>query len=120
MIPPHANDQAVTQNRIISSETIRNIVLTIVKHCHPSRIILFGSYAHGNPGQDSDLDLLVVMPSSLPRHKRALPIRMLFRPSLCPMDILVYTQEEVDHWLGTVNHIITNAFQSGKVFYERA
>jgi predicted nucleotidyltransferase len=28
----------------------------------PSRIVLFGSYAHGKPRPDSDVDLLVVMP----------------------------------------------------------
>ncbi len=104
---------------LMTPDTISKVVHTIVEHFNPSKIILFGSYASGNPGPDSDLDLLVVMPSSLPRYKRALPIRMLFRPSPCPMDILVYTPEEVNHWMGTVNHIITNALHSGKVLYER-
>ncbi|MBF0132054.1 MAG: nucleotidyltransferase domain-containing protein [Magnetococcales bacterium] len=103
----------------MTSDTISKVVRTIVEHFNPVRIILFGSYASGNPRPDSDLDLLVVMPSSLPRYKRALPIRMLFRPSPCPMDILVYTPEEVNYWMGTVNHIITNALQSGRVLYER-
>ncbi|MBF0461303.1 MAG: nucleotidyltransferase domain-containing protein [Magnetococcales bacterium] len=107
-------------NGLIAPDTLSEMVHTIVAHCDPDRIILFGSYASGNPTPDSDLDLLVVMPSSLPRYKRALPIRMLFRPSPCPMDILVYTPEEVDYWLGTANHIITNIMQSGQVLHERA
>jgi hypothetical protein len=32
---------------------------------------------------------------------------------------LVYTPEEVTYWNGTVNHIITEAFATGKVVYER-
>jgi predicted nucleotidyltransferase len=80
---------------------------------------VFGSYASGRPTPDSDLDLLVVMETALPRHKRAAPIRLLFRPMPCAMDILVYTPDEVAHWKGTVNHIVTEAFETGRVVYER-
>lgn len=110
----------MTHAGLISSDTIHGVTRAIVERFDPDRIILFGSYATGDPTPDSDLDLLVVMSSSLPRHKRALPIRMLFRPSPCPMDILVYTPEEVGYWMGTVNHIITHAVQSGRVLHERA
>ncbi|MBF0428954.1 MAG: nucleotidyltransferase domain-containing protein, partial [Magnetococcales bacterium] len=64
-------DQPLTQHGLISPDTIREIVCTIVKHFNPARIILFGSYATGTPRPDSDLDLLIMMPSSLPRYKRA-------------------------------------------------
>ncbi|MBF0143980.1 MAG: nucleotidyltransferase domain-containing protein [Magnetococcales bacterium] len=102
----------------ISQETISRIVTTIIERFNPDKVILFGSHASGEPGPDSDLDLLLVMPSSLSSHKRGLPVRMLFRPSPCPMDILVYTPEEFDHWPGTVNHIVTNAVQSGMILHE--
>ncbi|MBF0293942.1 MAG: nucleotidyltransferase domain-containing protein [Magnetococcales bacterium] len=104
----------------LSTGKIREIVETIVASCNPERVVLFGSHAQGISGPESDLDLLVVMPSSLPRHKRAAPIRLLFRPSPCPMDILVYTPEEVNAWGGMVNHIITIAMQTGRVLYEKA
>lgn len=103
----------------VSDETIDRVVRTIVQGCNPDQIILFGSHATGRPTPGSDLDLLVVMPSSLPRHQRALAIRMLFRPSPCPMDILVYTREEMAYWMGTVNHIVTLCQESGRVLYER-
>ena len=60
------------------------------------------------------------MDSTLPRHKRAAPIRLLFSPYPCPMDILVYTPTEVGKWQGTTNHIVTEALDRGKVVYERA
>jgi len=104
---------------LVSQETIRFIIQTIADRFLPQRIILFGSYGSGQPTPDSDLDLLVVMDSDLPRHKRATPIRLLFRPTPCAMDILVYTPEEIEYWNGTPNHIITEALRSGRVVYER-
>jgi len=44
---------------------------------------------------------------------------LLFRPIPCSIEVLVYTPEEVAKWKGTTNHIITEAYRSGKVVYER-
>jgi hypothetical protein len=103
----------------IARATVRMIVDTIAGRCHPDKIVVFGSCARGESGPASDLDLLAVMPSDLPRHKRAAPIRLLFDPAPCPMDILVFTPGEVARWNGTVNHIVTEALQQGVVAYER-
>ena len=105
--------------KLIPQETIDAVVQAIASNFSPQRIILFGSYASGQPTPDSDLDLLIVMDSDLPTHKRAVPIRLLFRPMPCSMDILVYTPAEVAHWYGTANHIITEALQHGIMVYER-
>ena len=109
------NQEAAT----ITPDVIGGVVSVIVRNCDPERIILFGSAATGRTHQGSDLDLLVVMDSTLPRHKRAAPIRLLFSPYPCPMDILVYTPTEIRKWRGTTNHIVTEALDRGKVVYER-
>lgn len=106
--------------QVVSRQTIQGIVDAIAKHFSPEKIVLFGSYASGQPDPDSDVDLLVVMKTSMPRHRRAAPIRLLFRPTPCPMDILVFTPEEVDYWNGTVNYIVMEALETGSVEYERA
>ncbi len=105
---------------ILTKTAIQEVVDAIAEHFDPEKIVLFGSYARGNPKPDSDLDLLVVMDSSEPRHRRAAPIRLLFRPTRCPMDILVYTPEEIAYWNGTVNHIVTEALNTGRTLYARA
>lgn len=46
---------------------LREIRDRIVEAVKPERIILFGSYAYGKPKDGSDLDILVVMNSELPR-----------------------------------------------------
>lgn len=119
---PEKAQATVTRNQeaAITPDVIGSVVNVIVQHCDPERIILFGSAATERAHQGSDLDLLVVMDSSLPRHKRAAPIRLLFSPYPCPMDILVYTPTEIGKWRGTTNHIVTEVFDRGKVVYERA
>ena len=47
---------------MISPEHIQGIADRIGSLFHPDKIILFGSYAYGEPTEYSDVDLLVVMP----------------------------------------------------------
>jgi uncharacterized protein len=104
---------------LIPEKTIKSIIQSIAKNCLPEKILLFGSYGSRNASPESDLDILVIMETDLPKHKRATPIRLLFKPTPCAMDILVYTPEEIEYWNGTPNHIITEIFQSGRIVYEQ-
>jgi uncharacterized protein len=49
----------------IPQAAIDDVVQQIVLGFHPQRIILFGSYAYGTPRPESDVDLLVVMETSI-------------------------------------------------------
>ena len=104
----------------IPQATVRNVVETIAERFKPDKIVVFGSCARGEAGPDSDLDLLVIMKSNLPRYKRATPMRLLFNPTPCPMDILVFTPREVRRWNGTTNHIVTEALEKGVVAYAKS
>jgi predicted nucleotidyltransferase len=106
--------------KLISPETINGVVQAIADRFSPCRIVLFGSYAAGTPTPDSDLDLLLIMETALPAYKRATPIRLMFDPTPCAMDILVYTPEEVQRWHGTRNHILTEILCNGRNLYERS
>ena len=101
----------------ITEELIREIKDRIVGTVHPDKIIIFGSYAYGKPTKDSDLDLLVIMPSDEPMHKRVLPIRKLLRDFHIPKDIIVYTPDEVEKWKNVTNAFITSIMKKGKVIY---
>ena len=78
---------------------------------------VFGSFVRGDEEDNSDLDLLVIMPSDEPMHKRVLPIRKLLRDVHVPKDIIVYTPDEVEKWKNVTNAFITSIMKKGKVIY---
>ncbi len=101
----------------ITDELIQEIKNRIISGVHPDKIILFGSYAYGNPTKDSDLDLLVIMPSEEPMHSRVTRIRKLVRDIHIPKDIIVYTPQEVEKWKDASVAFITSIIRKGKVIY---
>lgn len=101
----------------ITEQLIEEIKDRIVSAVQPEKIILFGSYAYGTPTKDSDLDLLVIMPSFEPMHKRIFRIRKLLRDFRVPKDVIVYTPEEVNDWKDVSNAFITSIMRKGKVIY---
>jgi len=71
----------------------------LIEQFHPERVILFGSYAYGDPTPDSDVDLLVVKPIQEGRVKDKVAIRRAWWPLLLgrhplPFDLLLKSPEE--------------------------
>jgi predicted nucleotidyltransferase len=90
----------------------------IVSKFHPIQIILFGSWARGSAREDSDLDLLVVLPKV--EHKRKAAIQIGNALSNLPIgkDIIVTTLEDIEKYGKTVGDILLPALEEGKVIYE--
>ena len=51
--------------REIPMRVIRRYARQIAEMFHPEKIILFGSRAYGTPHEDSDVDLMVIMPARM-------------------------------------------------------
>lgn len=98
---------------------LQDVVRRIVKAVNPQKVVLFGSHARGCADEDSDVDLLVVMNSSEPRYKRAVPIYRALRGIPIPLDILVYTPEEIAEWSEVSQAFVTTALREGIVLYEK-
>lgn len=94
---------------------IDNIVASL-KKINPERIILFGSYAYGQPNPESDIDLLVVVKTDKSFHERIQAIRPLL-PKDRPIDLLVLTPEEYQSTKKT-NPLVTEIDNKGRVIYE--
>lgn len=103
----------------VDDSLIREVVDRIVESVHPERIILFGSHGYGTPHEGSDLDILAMMHSDLPRYKRSVPIYRALAGLLIPKDILVYTPEEIAEWSDVPQAFITTVIREGKVVYEK-
>jgi len=98
---------------------IKKIADKIKKAVDPEKIILFGSYAIGRQKKESDLDILIIMNSNLPRYKRSVPVYKALAGILIPKDIIVYTPEEVEDWKDVPQAFVTTAVLKGKVLYEK-
>jgi uncharacterized protein len=103
----------------VTVEMLENIVQRIVSGVQPEKIVLFGSYAAGNPNPDSDLDILVIMETSSRPAERVLSVTRLLRPRPFPMDILVRTPQEIVDLLEAGDGFIREVMQQGKVLYEQ-
>lgn len=104
--------------------TIDEIVKAVVDAVDPERVILFGSSAQGHTGPDSDVDILVVAKEpSFPggsRWAECSRIRGALWRFLVPIDVLVFTPEEVEKWKDSPNHVIGRSVRGGKILYDRA
>lgn len=98
-------------------KNLQQVINIIVKNYSPEKIILFGSYARGENNSDSDIDLLIIKESKLPRYKRALEIRKYLRGLRIPLDIIVYTKAEIEKWRNVKSTFVNNVIQEGKVVY---
>jgi len=104
---------------MIETTKINDIVSRIAARFNPDKIILFGSYAAGNPDNDSDLDLLIIKDTDLPRHLRSFDIQKLLIGSMIPMDILVYTNQEFEQEQNERYSFLNSAIKTSKILYER-
>lgn len=103
---------------MIDKDKISEIVNKIVSFYNPAQIILFGSYAKGNPNEDSDLDLIIIKNTELPKQKRGREIRKYLYGSLVPMDIKVYTPDEFNNDITNPYSFIYEAIKNSKILYE--
>lgn len=90
---------------------------TLIDAARPERIILFGSHARGDARPDSDLDFLVIEAEVEDRAKEMVRLRRALRPLRIPVDILVYSSEDVARWGDQPGSALYWALREGKVVY---
>ncbi|ATE60908.1 nucleotidyltransferase domain-containing protein [Thauera sinica] len=100
---------------MLSNEVLQEISRRIAAALHPEQIILFGSHAWGTPGDDSDVDLLVIVPDSDETpHRRAVRAHRALRGLTVPCDIIVRTQAEIEAVNHTRSSLLFRALNEGK------
>jgi uncharacterized protein len=96
---------------------IRRYARAIADEFHPDKIILFGSYAYGTPNDDSDVDLLVVMPARN-QHDQAVRIEWRLAAPFA-LDLIVRTPRAMAWRLEEGESFLTTVVSQGKVLYEK-
>ena len=102
------------------AKTLPQAIKRIVSELKPEKIILFGSYAYGDPTPDSDVDLLVIMKTRAKQVDRYVAVSNLLYPREFPVDIIVKTPKEIESELQKRgNFFMREVLTKGKVLYER-
>jgi len=77
-------------------KTLLGAIKRLISELKPEKIILFGSYAYGNPTPDSDVDLLENMQTKAKEIDRYVMVSSLLYQRQFPVDILVKTPKEIE------------------------
>ncbi len=102
------------------AKTLPQAIKRIVTKLKPEKIILFGSYAYGNPTPDSDVDLLVIMKTKAKEIDRYVIVSNLLYPREFPVDIIVKTPKEIQaETKKKGNFFMREVLNKGKVIYEQ-
>lgn len=102
----------------VTSELLGQITQKLAAALNPEQIILFGSYAYGEPNEDSDIDLMVIVShSDEPRYRRSRPAYRALRGIRIPTDVIVVTREEVTRKINVKSSLISRVMHDGKVLY---
>ncbi len=102
---------------MIEMDRIESLSKLIAKEFQPKRIILFGSYAYGDPTNDSDVDLLVVLPFTGKPVRKAIEIRARINPSI-PLDLIVRTPQQVEERVAMNDWFMREIIEKGRTLYE--
>ncbi|KAA0265516.1 MAG: nucleotidyltransferase domain-containing protein [Chloroflexi bacterium] len=111
------NVPTIDKRKRIPQKAIDQVVEQIVEEFKPQKIILFGSYARGNPRPESDVDLLVVMKTSDKQGKQSLDMRRHLGV-MFGLDLVVYTEKQLKERVKMGDWFLRDMLKEGKVLYE--
>jgi len=102
---------------MVTMRQIRAVGRRIGRQFHPQRVVLFGSHAEGTATEDSDVDLLVVMPFEGRAVDKSVQVRLAVAPPFA-VDLLVRTPDMVRRRVAMGDDFMRDVLQRGKVLYE--
>jgi len=96
-------------------EKIKKIIFNrLSKEYNSNTLYMFGSYAYGNPTKDSDLDVAVIVPKSdQPQYKRSRRGYSIIRDIDFPIEIIVFTEDEVERAKKVNTSLISTILKKG-------
>lgn len=108
---------------MMASEEVREIIQHIVKKLladyAPQKVILFGSYASGQPHSGSDIDVLIIKETSERFIERWITVRRILSDPqrTIPLETLVLTPQEVAKRLAMGDQFLAEILETGEVLY---
>lgn len=99
-------------------EVISETIKQIIEKFHPEKIIMFGSYTYGKPGQNSDLDLLIVMNYKGSSKKQAVKILQSIDYHF-PIDLIARSTDQIHERIRLGEFFFKDIIDEGKILYDR-
>jgi uncharacterized protein len=103
---------------MLKPNEIDKLIRRIVERIQPQKVIIFGSYAKGTATIRSDLDLFVIKETHLPMSHRADDLLPILSGLLIPVDVHVYTSEEVEEYGKEPFSFVNSVLATGKTVFE--
>ncbi|HHT9120829.1 MAG TPA: HEPN domain-containing protein [Candidatus Hypogeohydataceae bacterium YC41] len=100
-------------------KTIEDVTERLIKVYDPERIILFGSHAIGKAQDGSDIDLLIVKETEKRPMDRRMEVEKILSDRLLPLDIVVYTPQELRYLYSLGSPFIEEVIEKGRIIYVR-
>ena len=97
------------------SEAIKRLADLLIEAAQPKRIIMFGSQARGEAGDDSDLDIMVVEELVSDRAVEMVRLNRLLRSYDIPVDLLAVSAENFNYWRDMPGNVYFEAATGGEV-----
>jgi len=104
---------------MLTEKEIAKLIDRIATRIQPQKIIIFGSYAKEKATIKSDLDILVIKETELPMANRADDLKPILSNSLIPVDVHIYTPEEVEEYGKEQFSFINSILKTGRIVYEK-
>ncbi|WOE69049.1 nucleotidyltransferase domain-containing protein [Hydrogenimonas thermophila] len=100
----------------IEIEKLKEEIVERLKPLNPDKIILFGSYAYGEPNEDSDIDLFLIKDEDI-EVEALMRLRDLMKKEKIGFDVLSDSRENVENREDYFYKI--DILQKGKVLYAK-
>lgn len=102
----------------LTESKLGEITQRLVQELHPQQVLLFGSYAWGQPNEDSDVDLLVIVDQSdEPGYRLAQRAYRSLYGVRFPCDVIVHTRQEVEQARQVKASLLRKIVENGRVLY---
>ena len=104
---------------MVPRKDIREYVRALARHFAPERVVLFGSYARGNPHDSSDVDILVIMEHDKRKDVEQADAIDVQLPRAFPLDLIVRRPAEIKKRLAMGDVFLHTILGEGQVLHER-
>ncbi|MBI1987600.1 MAG: HEPN domain-containing protein [Nitrospinae bacterium] len=100
-------------------KTVKDVTERLIEYYNPDRIILYGSHGTKKSRRDSDVDLFIIKDTDKQPIERRIEVEKLLSDRSLPLDILVYTPQEVRLLFSMGCPLVEEVMENGRLLYMR-